>query len=387
MSNTTLLKNEAQTTGDAGEVLVVDDSPQMLSSMGRLLSRRNYTVHQATSGAEAEATLGRCTPDVVVSDIRMPEMDGLELLQLVKARGFDVPVVLITGSPELETAIRAVEHGAFHYLVKPFPPDEFLAVVAKACALRRAPVLQRGPPAGPAADLHRRFAEAMRQLWMAYQPIIGARDGQVFGYEALMRSHEPSLPHPGAILDAALQIDRMPECGMRVRERVAEIFPQLAPDQQIFVNLHPRDLDDDALLAADEPIGRAADKVVLEITEHAPLDKIPGIDGRLEALRERGYRIAIDDLGAGHSNLAAFAQLQPDFVKLDMALVRDLDTIPVKRRLIRSMTEFAHDMDMVVIAEGVETAQERDALVETGVDYLQGYFFARPGPPFPEARW
>jgi EAL domain-containing protein (putative c-di-GMP-specific phosphodiesterase class I) len=126
---------------------------------------------------------------------------------------------------------------------------------------------------------------------------------------------------------------------------------------------------------------------VLEITERAALEEVGNVRSRIATLRELGYRIAIDDLGAGYSGLASFAQLEPEAVKFDMFLVRDVHREPTKRKLLQSMMTLFREMGKLVIAEGVETPEERDTLAEIGCDLMQGYLFARPGKPFPEVRW
>jgi EAL domain-containing protein (putative c-di-GMP-specific phosphodiesterase class I) len=105
---------------------------------------------------------------------------------------------------------------------------------------------------------------------------------------------------------------------------------------------------------------------------------------RIARLREMGFRIAIDDIGAGYSGLNSFAMVQPDIVKLDITLVRGVDNDPVKRKLVRLLGDLCRDLGILVVAEGVETPDERDTLVELGCDLLQGYLFARPGAPFPD---
>ena len=105
-------------------------------------------------------------------------------------------------------------------------------------------------------------------------------------------------------------------------------------------------------------------------------------------LRELGFRIAVDDLGAGYAGLSSFSQLEPEFVKLDMSLVRGVDASTRKRSVIRAMAQLCtHDLTIEVISEGVETTQERDALTQEGCDLLQGYLFAKPGRGFPMPLW
>jgi EAL domain-containing protein (putative c-di-GMP-specific phosphodiesterase class I) len=160
-----------------------------------------------------------------------------------------------------------------------------------------------------------------------------------------------------------------------------------AADAVLFVNLHPRDLADEALFAAASPLARIAHSVILEITERASLDEVSDVRDRVARLRQLGFRLAVDDLGAGYAGLTSFATLEPDVIKLDMSLVRDVDTNLVKRRVVERMTALAHELGVLVVAEGVETVAERGALVATGCDLLQGYLLARPGRPFPSVAW
>jgi EAL domain-containing protein (putative c-di-GMP-specific phosphodiesterase class I) len=151
----------------------------------------------------------------------------------------------------------------------------------------------------------------------------------------------------------------------------------------LFVNLHTHDLLDEDLFLETGPLARVASRVVLEITERASLHHIADVRARIGRLRESGFRIAVDDLGAGYAGLTSFAHLEPEVVKLDMSLVRDVHAQPTKQTLVRTMISMCRELGMKVVAEGVETPEERDAIVETGCDLMQGYLFAKPGPAFP----
>ena len=104
---------------------------------------------------------------------------------------------------------------------------------------------------------------------------------------------------------------------------------------------------------------------------------------RMAQLRAMGYRIAVDDLGAGYAGLTSFAQLEPEVVKVDMSLVRGIDGSPTKQKLLESIIGLCRDLKIQIIAEGIETEPERDTLVRLGGDLCQGYLFAHPGRPFP----
>ena len=118
-------------------------------------------------------------------------------------------------------------------------------------------------------------------------------------------------------------------------------------------------------------------------TERAALDRIHELQQRVTRLRALGYRIAIDDLGAGYAGLTSFAQLEPEVVKVDMSLVRGIDSSAVKQKLVRSIIALCTELGIHLIAEGIETPAERDTLVTLGGDLCQGYLFARPDRGFP----
>ena len=132
------------------------------------------------------------------------------------------------------------------------------------------------------------------------------------------------------------------------------------------------------LFDPNSEFSRHAERFVLEITERESLDAIAQAQDKVQQLRALGFEIAMDDLGAGHNGLAAFAQLEPEVVKLDMKLVRNLDRAEKQRDLVQVMFDFCEQGGMQVIAEGVETPEELQALSGIGVDLVQGYLIAKP---------
>ena len=396
------MSGSAQTRALAGDdiamrrVLLVDDEPQVARALARLLEQVGFDVVAVTAVVDALRAIDHGEFDTVVSDINMPGQNGIELLRNIRRKDLDLPVLLITGAPSLETAVRAVDLGAMKYLAKPIDPDELVATVRRATRLcrlaraKRAALSLLGNNTGEAsgrAGLEASFERALASLWMAFQPIVRAKDGSIFGYEALLRCDEPSLPHPGAMLDAAERLDALLRLTDAIRARVAVHAADADPGWSLFMNLHPADLLDAGRIARDPNFRAIAPRMVVEITERAALESVGDVGSRIAELREAGCRIAIDDLGAGYAGLTSFIQLEPDVVKLDMALVRDVHLRPVKRRLIRSVVDLCHEMEMMVVAEGVETADERDVLVELGCDLLQGYLLGRPAPPFAVPTW
>jgi EAL domain-containing protein (putative c-di-GMP-specific phosphodiesterase class I) len=232
-------------------------------------------------------------------------------------------------------------------------------------------------------ELEDKLGRCLATLALHFQPIVHASTRTRFGYEALLRSSDKSLPHPGAMLDAAERLERIATLGRGVRAQVAKVIAS-APIERglIFVNLHLHDLFDKQLLSPFAPLSKVASRVVLEITERTSLEGQLDLRYRVAELRELGYHIAIDDLGGGHARMGTLTPLDTDFVKLDMSLVRDVDKHQMKQRLIRSITQLCREQGTQVIGEGVETEAEARVLVDLGCDMLQGYLIARPGPPF-----
>jgi len=372
--------------------LIVDDEEVVLRAHARILTNAGYEVQTACDGSAAARAVEAASFDVILSDLDMPGMNGIELLARVRTHDLDVPVVFITGNPSMDTAIRALEEGALRYLVKPVELHALVKAAADAVRLHRLAKAKRqaldlaggvdrfvGDRAGLAAS----FDRALKSLYIAYQPIVACSTRTVYAYEALLRSREPSLPHPGTVLDAAERLGRVHELGLTIRARASEPKQPLPGGVLLFLNLHPSDLQDEALFRADGALAAIAHRVVLEITERASLDGIRDVRTRVASLRKLGFRIAVDDLGAGYAGLTSFTLLEPDVVKLDMALVRDIHKEPKKLTVVRTMIAMCKELGIVVTSEGIEVPEERDELRRAGCDLMQGYLFAKPGDAFP----
>lgn len=248
------------------------------------------------------------------------------------------------------------------------------------------PTVELDDPAAALRDLELKLNRCVTTIAMHFQPIVHAETRVRFGYEALLRTDDRALPHPGAILDAAERLERVPALGRAVRANVARVIAATPPERGlVFVNLHLLDLSDRQLTSPFAPLSKIASRICLEITERTSLEGELDLRYRVAELRELGFRIAIDDLGGGHARMGTFSPLDTDFVKLDMTLVRDIEKHPMKQRLIRALAGLCHEQGTQVIAEGVETEAEAQTLVELGCDLLQGYLIARPGPPFVDA--
>jgi EAL domain-containing protein (putative c-di-GMP-specific phosphodiesterase class I) len=318
----------------------------------------------------------------------MPGMSGLELLRKVHEIDEGLPVILLTGVPCIDTAAEAVEHGAFSYLLKPVGTDVLMVNIARASqahgrAREHRCRFEGLEPARQESEAGLLFDEAMESLWLAYQPIVRGSDQMVAGYEALVRSDCPALSEPQAMLAAAERLGSTHRLSRLVRDRAANDLVHAPSSALLFVNLHPHDLLDEELVGSDSPLAMVAPRVVLEITERAGLSTLAELRPRIRQLRSLGFRIAVDDLGAGYSSLNNVAALEPEYMKLDMSLIRDIEISITRRRIVSSVVSLATAMGASVIAEGIETRYECEALLDLGCTLLQGFLFARPERHFP----
>jgi EAL domain-containing protein (putative c-di-GMP-specific phosphodiesterase class I) len=369
-------------------ILFVDDDARVTDAMRRALRKVvPWEILTVNSPAEALLLLRRQAIDVVVSDERMPGMTGSEFLCRVAHDHPDSMRIILTGEASLDAAIRAInEAGIYRFLTKPCHTDEIVACLTDALRAREARLATREPRAAEGARemalLDASLDRALDGLWIAFQPIISSSRRRVVGYEALLRTDQSAFPGPLELFAAAERVDRTSAVDERVFRRVADVAADAPADAMLFVNIHPAALAGPSLFADDNPLVPFARRTVLEITERSSLEDVPDIDAKIAALRETGFRIAIDDLGSGYSGLTSLVQLRPDFVKFDRVLVDGVHDSPPRAKLLHSMEGLCREFGIRTIAEGVERGEDERALVELGCDLLQGYRFARPAKGF-----
>ena len=226
------------------------------------------------------------------------------------------------------------------------------------------------------ADLRTSLRE--RLVYVDYHPIVEATTRRVVGYEALARGMMRTLRSPEVMFEVAAEADLLWELGRLCRGRAVEAMTRLDDGQLLFLNVDPLDFGDpefdERTLGVSDPR-----RVVIEITERTAIKDYPKFRGRLKAFRDAGFRFAVDDAGSGYAGLGSIANLEPDFIKLDMSLITCIDTNFIKQNLVETMVKFANDQGARVIAEGVEREEEFEAVRQIGVHLVQGFYLHRPG--------
>lgn len=216
-----------------------------------------------------------------------------------------------------------------------------------------------------------------RDLVMFAQPIVELATGSVVAYEMLARF--PTIGRgPGEVFAEARELGIGVDLELRAVELVCEVATHLRAGRRLAVNVSPDVIEDErfvSCLAASAP-----ERLVVEVTEHAKVCDYPSLRAAIERVKSLGVRIAVDDVGTGFSGLEQILRLSPDLLKLDGALVRDVDCLADKRAMVAALVAFAGQVGASVVAEQVETAAELDVLCGLGVTHAQGYHLGRPEP-------
>jgi EAL domain-containing protein (putative c-di-GMP-specific phosphodiesterase class I) len=227
-------------------------------------------------------------------------------------------------------------------------------------------------------------SEAVR---IVYQPVVDLSERRIIGFEALTRITNRSFAGPDRLFKAAHEHDTLWTLERLCRDNAIRGAHGLQPDQMLFLNMEPDSIHDPALRSEAtfdliREAGLKPTQIVLEMTEHQAVRDPVMFRQMLNHLQFQGFRLAVDDVGSGYSGLRSIADLKPDFIKIDMALIRDIHRDPIKQDLTGTIARFSASSGLTLIAEGVETRDELRCLRTIGVRYMQGFLFARPAPPF-----
>ncbi len=230
------------------------------------------------------------------------------------------------------------------------------------------------------------------RLEVHFQPIVHARNpGVPFAYECLARGLDADggLIPPSALFSSARSADLLFHLDRAARVAAINQAAGHGLRTPLFINFNPTSIYDPAFclattIRAARQTGLPSGNFVFEVVESDEIDDPGHLERILTEYRKAGFKVALDDLGSGYGSLNLLAKLRPDYVKLDMQLIRGVDEDPYKARLVQGLVDAIGDMGSGIIGEGVETEGEYHWLRSAGVDYVQGYYFARPASPPPE---
>lgn len=250
---------------------------------------------------------------------------------------------------------------------------------------RESMATEKDEPRPPRNARREPIEEVLDSLLMrvVFQPIVDLTSGSIFAYEALVRSTSSHFDDPPTMFKAAVQSHCCGELGRAIRQMAVAS----CTSQRLFLNIHPNELNEGWLVRPDDAIFQHPGNVYLEITESVPLSHFRLCRSILGEIRGKGVNLVVDDLGAGYSNLKYIADLSPEVVKLDRELIAGLDRTRRLHRLVCSIVRMCRDLGASVVAEGIETPGELEAVQAAGVQFGQGFLLARPAFPPPPVDW
>jgi EAL domain-containing protein (putative c-di-GMP-specific phosphodiesterase class I)/CheY-like chemotaxis protein len=380
-------------------ILVVDDEAVNVDLLTKMLSRAGYdNVASTSDSGKAMRLVKTFEPDLIVLDLHMPEPDGFtimsELNETFEPDEF-LPVLVLTADATEITKVRALGDGATDFLTKPFEYPELLLRLQNLLTIRQqhqqlrranismATTIEEQKVAAAAHQERERAITLRTEAVLAaggpkmvYQPIVDLSDGSLVGVEALARFAEEPHDGPEMWFIEAHEVHLGIQLELSALSVVLQEIDQLPPDCDIALNVSPETLRSPALrhVLRDAP----AERIVLELTEHERVQDYPELVASLTDLRERGMRIAVDDTGSGFSSLQHILEIRPDIVKLDRSLIMDLDASPVRRSLVASLFHFSTEVNLTLVAEGIESIGELEAVTSLGIRHGQGFLLANP---------
>lgn len=376
-------------------VLVADDDAAMREVLVDLIAGDPTleVAGEASDGYQALEQVTRHRPDVVLLDVRMAG-GGARTATEIRRSSPRTRIVALTAYSDRATVLAMIRAGACGYLVKGGSADEVLSAIHGAMEDKAAVSPE------VTAELIRELAgklewdekrDTARREWSSrlhsvlqgdvlrsvLQPIVDLHTGRIKGTEALLRVEAEPRQAPDAWLAQAQAAGVQEELELTALRLALAHRATLPPDVYLAVNLSPDVMLDprsgEALAAVD------ATSLVIEITEHAKVRDYEELSAALQPLRARGARVSVDDAGAGFASLRHILLLEPDIIKIDISLTRDIHLDRRRRALAAALISFAEEIGASVVAEGVEIQEELDTLRDLGVGYGQGYLLGRPG--------
>jgi EAL domain-containing protein (putative c-di-GMP-specific phosphodiesterase class I) len=382
-------------------VLVVDDNPSNVRLLERILARSgNIEVATCLEAGEAFNAFVASEPDLVLLDLHMPQMDGLEVMARIRAAvpdGEFLPVIVVTADASRVARDRVLAAGAADFLTKPFDYTEVTLRVRNLLETRRLNLALRrhNRDLEMEVDRERRrlaMVEEARRTVVArvervlhgdgvrihFQPIVDLWSGKMEGVEALARFQETPARPPNLWLAEAEAVGMGVEAELSLVRHAVAAWGQLGARGYLAVNLSPAALccPEASAVLGSVPRGVA----VVELTEHVEVADYSQLLEVRARLQSAGIRLAIDDTGAGISSFQHVLRLHPDVIKLDRSLIQDLDSDPARRVLVRALMALSDTTGSEVVAEGIETMAELNALKGLGVRLGQGFLLGRPAP-------
>ena len=365
-------------------ILIVDDEPAVSQLLTILLTSHGYRTKVASTGRQA---LDSVTPntDLILLDMLLPDSQGMKICQQLKSNSHskDIPIIIISGQQNKSDRIESLYLGAEDYLTKPFEPEELFARMD--VVLRR----QNGRSSDENSPEHQETICELKRIIdeesvnVRFQPIYFLKPMRLLGLEMLSRPQTTTpMLNPEVFFKAALKYGVYYEVEMIGWRKALKIASESFDGRQkLFLNCDPYLVESEKFRKVKEmfsAFGMSSNEVFLEITERSAVVAFDVFYDRLREYRQNGFKIAVDDLGAGYSSLESIIEIRPEAIKLDRHIVIGVSSDPYKSSIVKLFVAFCRENGIICVAEGIETKEDFDTLINLGVDAGQGYFLCRP---------
>ncbi len=365
------------------QVLIVDDERNLLQLLTMLLETRGYEVEVAHTGSEA---LRKVSPhiDLIILDLVLPDIDGFEVCRLLKRRKATahIPIILLSAQDMNENKVEGLYLGADDFLAKPCDIEELFA--------RMEAVMRRGRTLGSQRTynyenetiIELRKILDQELIIPFFQPIYHFKPFRLLGLEVLSRPvSNGKLSNPEHFFKSALQFGLYQEMELLSWTKAIDVISDLPYEHHIFLNCNPflvegSEFDKIKFIFDNSKVSPT--NVILEITERSAISDSKLFYQNIQKFRNYGFRFAIDDLGGGYASLESIVQTKPDVVKIDRHIISDLKYDSFKRSIVKFIVAFCAENQIEVIAEGIETKDDLETVIDLGVNAGQGFFLYEP---------
>jgi len=365
-------------------ILIVDDEPAISQLLTILLTSHGYTTKVAVTGRQA-LECATADIDLILLDLLLPDFAGINICQKLKSNSQtkDIPIIIISGLQNKSDRVESLYLGAEDYITKPFEPEELFA---------RMDVVFRRYKAGPNENSPQQHKEIIGELKriideesinVRFQPIYFLKPMRLLGLEMLScpQTSTPML-NPEIFFKSALKYGVYYEVEMIGWRKALKIASEnFDGRQKLFLNCDPYLVESEKFKTVKEVFsgyGMSSNEVYLEITERSAIIAFDIFYERIREYRQDGFKIAVDDMGAGYSSLESIIEIKPEAVKLDRHIIYGVGNDSYKNSIVKLFVAFCLENGIICVAEGIENKQDFDALIELGVDAGQGYYLCRP---------
>ncbi|HEY9818890.1 MAG TPA: EAL domain-containing response regulator [Candidatus Obscuribacterales bacterium] len=378
------------------KILVIEDEPMLRDLISDLLEAECYEPICAEDGISGLQMARDTTPDLILCDVMLPGMDGYGILAALQQDVITaaVPFIFLTAKSERLDIRHGMALGADDYITKPFDRLDLLSTIRtrlkKHAALHQ--VYGNDPQTSTQIEDRDRLLKALEQdeFSLYYQPQISLQTGELVGAEALIRWHDPQrgLVPPNDFIPLAESTGVIIPIGRWVLQTACQQAvtwqEQHMPPIKLAVNISGAQFNRPDLIPEITQVldhtGLSPQYLSLELTESLLVQNVESTINTLNELHARGLQVSVDDFGTGYASLGYLQHFSFNTLKLDRCFVKQVNQNTKNAAIVMALIQMAHSLDLDVIAEGVETEDERDFLAMHRCDAMQGYLFSRPLP-------